>query len=448
MKIFFSLIFIISSIINSVHINSNIKSKFLDWGLKNNLNITSYVEVTLNEKKDIKFIAKEDIPKKKDLIIIPKSMLFNVIKAIELIGSKTLKKQYNEFSKLNLTYEPNPYDFRKEESFIAYIFYLIEHRPKKYQKTKFYEIYEHYLNSLQKFTVRTPIFYETYQMEYLGSTSLAKATDVIKNTFQNEIDIFSNKSYFKRDLDFEEYVNYRLQINNKGLNVSNRWTMIPFFNNLDTDYTLYNANYSIEENGDIRIFSKKKIKKGDEIILDSPKKSNIRRLLLEGKTNEKLYKYFPEYIIPAFSPGLYYKYKLTDESLRKYYYNLKDKDFESKATSIYLDHVDVLDGDGSDTWAYTILALNLKYYKEYFERMNLSEIYEVFYDKDDRINIERIIRGEKRVIDRAIDKISETIDQFVEIQEKYLKKDDKQDKAKKEKKDKKEKKKKKKNEDL
>ena len=428
MKIFLCLIFIISSIINRVQSNFNIKSKFLDWGLKNNLNITSYLEVTLNEKKDLKFIAKEDIPKKADLMIIPKSMLFNVTKAVELIGSKTLRKQYNEFNKLNLTYEPNPYDFRKEESFIAYIFYLIEHRPKKYQKTKFYDIYEHYLNSLQKFSVRTPIFYEPYQLEYLSNTSLAKATDVIKKIFQKEIDIFSNKSYFKRELDFEEYVNYRLQINNKGLNVSNRWTMIPFFNNLDSDYTLYNANYSIEKNGDIRIFSKKKIKKGDEIILDAPKKSNIRRLLLEGKTNEKLYKYFPEYIIPAFSPGLYYKYKLKDESLRKYYYNLKDKDFESKATSIYLDHVDVLDGDGSDTWAYTILALNLKYYKEYFERMNASDIYELFYDKNDRINIDRIIRGEKRVIDRAIDKISETIDQFVDIQEKYMKKPDKEDK--------------------
>ena len=45
----------------------------------------------------------------------------------------------------------------------------------------------------------------------------------------------------------------------------------------------------------------------------------------------------------------------------------------------------------------------------------------MFYDKDDRINIERIYRGEKKVIEDAYNKVIKIIDQFTEIQEKYMK---------------------------
>ena len=396
MKKIFLASFFFSIIIINCQQNLSNSDTYLDWGIKNNLNISSYIETTLSEKNQIKFIAKTDIPKKKDLLIIPKSLLFNVTKALELLGSKNLKKQYKEFDKLKLTYDPNPYDFRKEETFLAYIFYLIQHKPKKYKKTKFYEFYKNYLKSLDKYSVKSPIFYEQEQLDFLAGTLLSKSIGIVKKVFEDEIDILKGESYNKKDLDFD-------------------------------DYTIYNANYSILENGDVRIFSKKKIKKGTEIILDAKKKTNIRRLLLEGKTNEKLVNYFDEYSVSVFSPGIMYHYKLENqEYYSKFYVNLLDKDFESKATKVYLDHVDVLNGDGSDTWAYSILKGNLNFYKQHLDTYTMSNIYDFFSDKDDRENIERIIRGEKRVVEKAIKRMSKTIDQFMEIQEKYLKNDEKE----------------------
>ena len=396
---------------------------FLEWGLKNNLNISPYIELTSHKDKNkIRFIAKEDIARKQELLKIPNSIMFNVSKLINLMNSKNLNKQYNEFSKLNLTYEPNPYDFRKEGAFISYIFYLIEHKPKKYKKTKFYEIYKNYLNILKTYIFKSPIFYDQNQVEYLAGTHLSNFYDVMKKVYQTEIDIFNNETYYKKELDFDDYVHNRLIVYNKGVNISNTWCLVPFLNFFDKDYNTNNAKYIIEKNGDIKIISRKKIKKGEEIILKADKISNIRRLLLEGKTSEKLVNYFDEYMISAFSPGLYYSYGLNDiQYFKDYNINLKDEDFDSKANKIYFENAEILGGDGSDNWAYDVLENNLHFYKEHFEKITVSQIYNMFYDKDDRINIERIYRGEKKVIEDAYNKVIKIIDQFTEIQEKYMK---------------------------
>ena len=415
-KIIVSFLYII--IING-QLYSNISDIFINWGLKYNLKLSSYIE-SLIEKNKIKFYAKTDIPKKEELLTIPNSIMFNITKALLLINSKSLNKQYKQFLQLNLTDKPNSYDFRKEETFLSYIFYLIQHKSKRYKKTKFYENFKYYLEYLDKFSVKSALFYEQEQKDFLSKTFLGYSINLLKNNYQDEINILRNNSYYKKDLDFDDYVHHRLAINNKGLNISNHWTLVPFLNFFDEDYTLYNANYTIEENGDVKIFSRRKIKKGDEIILKSKKKSNIRRLLIEGKTNEKLFDYFDEFQLPVFSPGLARKYGINDNNLiRSNYVNIIEKNFDSKATNIYLEHADILNGDGSDTWAYAILEGNLKYYKDYYDAM-ISKINEYFYDINDRTNIERIIRGEKKAIDKACKRVSKTVSQFMEIQTKYM----------------------------
>ena len=398
------------------------KASFIEWGIKNNLNISPYIELSSSsEKSKIRFIAKEDIPRKEELLTIPNSLMFNITKILDLINSKSLNKQYKEFSKLNLTYK-NKSDFRKEGAFISYIFYLIQHKSKKYKKTKFYELYENYLNILKTYTFKSPIFYDQDQVEYLAGTHLSNVYDDMKKIYQTEIDIFSNETYYKKELDFDEYVRNRLIVYNKGVNISNKWHLVPFLNFFEYEYTKNNANYTVEKNGDIKIYSKKKIKKGDEIILKSKKMSNINRLLLEGKTTEKLVNYFDEYLISAFSPGLYYSYGINDvDYFKNYFVNLMDEDFDSKANNIYFETAEMLHGDGSDNWAYDVQENNLHFYKEHFEKITKSQIYDIFYDKDDRINIERIYRGEKKVIDDAYDKVINIIDQFTEIQNKYMK---------------------------
>ena len=416
-SIFFS--FILINIING----NKISEPFLDWGLKNNFELSSLVEASLSEKKQLKFIAKEDIPKEKELLTIPNSLTFNITKLLELIGSKSLKKQYKEFQKLKLSYGKNPNDSRKEEAFIAYIIYLIVHKPKKYKKTKFYEFYENYLESLKKYSVRSPLFYDENQIEYLAGTFLSKTIDIFQKIYEDEIKIFSNESYYKKELDYDEFVHYRLVVHNKGLNITNHCTLVPFLNIIESDLTLYNSYHIIKENGDIKIISKKDIKKGDEIILNSYNKPNPLRLVLEGKTEEKLVNYFEEFWISAFSPGLYYQYGIQDiDFFRNYDINLLDKDFVSKCIKLYSDNAEYLNGDGSEIWSYNVLESNLYFYKEHFDTITKTKIYEIFYNKDDRINIERIVRGEKKMIEDKLAQVSKILDVIIEEDRKNKKK--------------------------
>ena len=391
----------------------------IEWGLNNSLYLSSYIELSKLGKNKIKFIAKIDIPKNKNLLTIPYNLMFNVNKVIELINSKTLTKQFKEFQKLNLTSKSSLSYSRKEEAFLSYILYLINHKPKKYKKTKFFEFYEKYLEILRKYRPKSPLFYEPKQIQYLAGSLLDKTLDEIRKIYQDEIDLYINNEYYKKVFDYDEYAHYRLGINKYGLNISNHWTVVPFLNYFDDDYLSYNSNYTINKNGDVGIYTKKDIKKGEEIILYSPKRTNIQTLIMEGKTNEKLVDYFTEYPISAFSPGIYLQYGLEDKDyFRNYYVNILDNDFDSQLLKIYKEHADVLQGDGSDSWAYDLLDLNLNFYKEHFEGITLDRIYEIYYDTDDRINIERIIRGERKIVQTIYDKAYKIIDVFLEKEEK------------------------------
>ena len=252
----------------------------LDWGINNKLDLSPSMGISFFGKKNIvKFIARADIKENQDLLRIPYSLMFDINKALELINLKSLNKQYKDFEKINIT-EVN---FRKEKSFLAYILYLINHRPKKYQKTKFYEFYQKYLELLGKFYPRSPLFYGPSQIQYLAGTLLDRHIDMVKRIYEEEIEIYSNKTYYKKELDFDEYAQYRLSICKYGLNISEHFTIVPFLNYFDDDYSINNANYTIEENGDVRIYSLKEIKKGEQIILQAVKKNKYSKTYIRRK---------------------------------------------------------------------------------------------------------------------------------------------------------------------
>ena len=201
--------------------------------------------------------------------------------------------------------------------------------------------------------------------------------------------------------------------------------MVPFLKYFDTDYIKYNANYTIEKNGSITIFSTKKIKKNEEIIISSKKMPNERSLLFEGKTYEELIDYYDEYLISAFSPSLYYKFDIQDNDLEyKYIINLAEEDFDEYAINFYKDNTEVFKFDKdfkgsknfeSDGWAYEILLNNIKAYKQYITDFKLDKIYEYFDDIKIRIDIERIIKGETKFIKKAYSDAMKKAGKFLNV---------------------------------
>ena len=74
---------------------------------------------------------------------IPKTVMLNVKKALDLINSPKLKKQYETYIKEDKISQEKKQAIEDlnhvDQSFLSYILYLVEHKKKKYEKTEFYK---------------------------------------------------------------------------------------------------------------------------------------------------------------------------------------------------------------------------------------------------------------------------------------------------------------------
>ena len=150
--------------------------------------------------------------------------------------------------------------------------------------------------------------------------------------------------------------------------------------------------------------------------------SNAKRLLFEGKTYEELNYYFDEYLIPAFGISLYVKFNIMDSDLEfNNYLNLLESDFTENAVDIYNEHRDILKDDRNredDTdlgWPYEILLNNIKAFNIYMQNFTNDKIYEYFEEKEERINIERVIIGDRKILEQAYKKAERKASKYIDL---------------------------------
>ena len=387
--------------------NNIIITDLFKWASKNNFTFPS---IEISSELSPKFVATKTFEKNETILIIPNNIMFNISKALKLISSKNLKNQFERFKSEEYLYiEYEDEELKKEESFLGYILYLMEYRSKKYQKTKFFEEYKYYLKSLKIKPRTRPLLLDYEDASKLYMTYANVLYNSIKKDYEEEILIFKGDSYSKKEIDYEDYIPHRINAQNKGIKINGHKTMVPFLNLFEKDYINYNANYTIEKDGSIRIFAKKNIQKYEEIIISSPKQSNARYLLLEGKTYEKLINYYDEYLLPAFGIAVTNRFDINDPDLEdRYYLNLMDNDFDETAVEWYKDNIDILkDGNRKENvtssygYLYEILLNNLKAYNEYLKNFNSQRIYEYFKEPEIRIHVARIVKGESKILEKA-----------------------------------------------
>ena len=376
-------IILISSLFLINFISCSKSETIIDWGIKNNLEISPLIELS-SEKDSIKFIAKEDIDDKKELLKIPYTMMLDVEKSLNLINLNELKAQYEQFKKLDIkTYQPFHVNLQKEEIFLSYLIYLVQHEP-QYEKTKLYEQFNLYLSSIKSNIPRSPLLYTSDQIEYLSGTFLGKTLNKVKQLFLDETKVFKNVSYYNKDLDIKNYT-------------------------------------------EIRLFSEKE---GVEIMRKIHLRTNVERLIFEGETNPHYVNYRENYIIPAFSPGLYYKYDIDDINLyQTHFINLVEKEFDDRALYIYKNYSKLFNGGDGDAWAYGVLLENIEYYKNYVDSFNNTRINELFENNEDRMNLEKAFKGESKVLEKAYTYIKNKYEGMKNIEAEKKNKDNKKNKS-------------------
>jgi hypothetical protein len=375
-----------------------------------------------NMKTLYNLYAKETIPENTTLIHIPSNIILNITKILDLINLPELKKQYEEFMDNDIYEDDYSPELKKDEAFLTYIFYQIHDGKKKILKSKFYKKYKHYINSFQINSEYEPLFFDDVGVNKLYLSYINTLYSMNKRNFEQETYIFKGYSYYKRDIDYDEYLPIRIAVINNGLTISEQKYLIPVLNMINTDYIKYNSNFTLESDGSIRIYSTREIQAQEEIIFFSKEMSNARRLLFEGRTYPELNYYFDEYLIPAFGISLYVKFNLDDPDLEfTNYINLLEDGYEEDAINIYKDHLDILKRDdpvedkSGKGWPFEILLNNLKAFKEYIISFGKDKIYEYFDDKDVRINVERVILGDKKILEKAYEETELKAGDYIDL---------------------------------
>jgi hypothetical protein len=398
---------------------------YLIWARYNNLSMHPSLKFTKkikNMKTLYNLYTKETIPENTTLIHIPSNIILNITKILDLINLPELKKQYEEFMDNDIYEDDYSPELKKDEAFLTYIFYQIHDGKKKILKSKFYKKYKHYINSFQINSEYEPLFFDDVGVNKLYLSYINTLYSMNKRNFEQETYIFKGYSYYKRDIDYDEYLPIRIAVINNGLTISEQKYLIPVLNMINTDYIKYNSNFTLESDGSIRIYSTREIQAQEEIIFFSKEMSNARRLLFEGRTYPELNYYFDEYLIPAFGISLYVKFNLDDPDLEfTNYINLLEDGYEEDAINIYKDHLDILKRDdpvedkSGKGWPFEILLNNLKAFKEYIISFGKDKIYEYFDDKDVRINVERVILGDKKILEKAYEETELKAGEYIDL---------------------------------
>ena len=385
----------------------------LQWATNNGLNITEKIKLEIDsKKKSKKYIAKNLIPEEELIMDIPYEIMLNIDSALKLLNSKKFTKAYDKFLKYDknrtrLSGDDN--DFHVEQSFLAYLLYLMKRYPKTYTKNPFYKYYKYMYTMFEDNLESTPFYFSSEQIRLFLNTSFGSIFELVNSEITEEINIYENV-IFNKTMSFDSYLPYRIFAVSKTFNISNHNTFVPFIDLFRAEFKGVNCEYKIENNH-MKIYAKKNIFPGEDLILQPQMVTNTNRLIFTGNTYEEMTYVIPSFNIPCIFPSFIKKYGLENgNSIMFNRVELADaKNFHKNNLYIYKEVAKMIKKDNSDLNAYKIFLENLEDVRKNYDYIKSSDIYEAFYKQKDIDNVKRIIKGEVDLIDKRIKILKEEI---------------------------------------
>ena len=383
-------------------------SHLLQWAINNGLNITEKIKLQVDTKHKSsikKYIAKNLIPEEELIMDIPYEVMLNIESALKLLNSKKFTKAYDKF----LIYDKNrtrisgdENDFHVEQSFLAYLLYLMKRYPKTYKKNPFYKYYKYLYTMFEDSLESTPFYFSSEQMKLFLNTSFGSIFELVNSEIMEEINIYETV-ILNKTISFDSYLPYRIFAVSKTFNISNHNTFVPFIDLFKAEFKGVNCEYKIENNH-IKIYAKKNIFPGEDLILQPQMVTNVNRLIFSGNTYEEMTYVIPSFNIPCIFPNFMRKYGLDiDNPFAFNRVELADeKNFFKNSLNIYKEIAKIIKNDNSDLSAYKVFLENLEDVRQNYDYIKNSDIYEAFYKQKDIDNAKRIIKGEVSLIDKRI----------------------------------------------
>ena len=384
----------------------------LDWCKKNDIIISPLINISYENGK-FNITALEDIPAKTKIVKIPEKMILTVDKIIDYLNSPELKAQYDNFQNLKVdSYKEMNDELHKDEIFLSYLLYLIKHEKEKYQNTEFYKTFKELFLTIEKYVPNTPLLFTNEQKEFLSGTNLGFFSKEIRKIIDNQINILQNASFYNKEIDTNDFILKRLFVSNRCYNTTKRQLgeiiLVPLFNIFPFDNLVSNARLNFKYKKNIKIITTYEIKKGKQITLFIKTRKSLEKAVIEGEMNSYSTSSKEKYLIPAFSPYIYYKYDIDDIKLiENHYFDLWDEYFEKNSRNFYMEHADVFkEKNANELWACNMVEENIKYYKEYVEDL-MKRLNELFQgENEEKINMmNKALKGEWNTLNRKYERM-------------------------------------------
>ena len=389
------LIFIITI---SYIISSNINTKkkdydlLLEWGKNKSIYISKKIKMNYTNENIRNYYVRNIIKKGEIIMSIPRPLLLTIESALNLLGPR-FKRQYNLYRNQSFDIRTSGNDellsYRINQSFLAYLMTIANKNKSK--KNKFYQYYQYFFNTFETDFEKFPIFFSTEQIRFLLFSIFGNDIGRTKKIFEEECEILQREIY-KKILDQDEYFKYRLISFEKFVNISGTCFIIPFVDlietnpinfNLEVHYTYENDSLSViayEESKDY--FENFRILKASS---DYIKDLGLNPLLADGE--------------------------VLDLNEDKYY---------EQVLPFYTELSRMLKEDGSKASALRLFLENMKYIRNNYNKITVSDLYKNFYDPKIVQNIRSILDSEKRYLDKKIREMKKIVNKYALEREKDL----------------------------
>jgi hypothetical protein len=200
----------------------------IKWGLNNSLNISK----PLKFNKKNRFIAEKFITIDDIIMDIPPNVMLNINKSLSLLKSKKMRNDYKlyieEDKKSKLKNQTIEDEFHIDQSFLSYILYLVNHNPKKYEKTEFYKFYKYIFYMFEDNLDHLPFYFSSEQMRLFSNTTFGNVFETLNRYLNDEASIFK-KLTLKKSTESEEYLIYKIFSVQKYFNISGCDNIAPLF---------------------------------------------------------------------------------------------------------------------------------------------------------------------------------------------------------------------------
>ena len=390
--------------------------KLINWGLNNSLNLSEDLTFSKNKFIAKKFITIDDI-----IMTIPKKLMLNVKKSLELLNSSKLKKDYEAYLKEDKESQKKRQTIFDEahidQSFLSYILYIISHKKKKYSKTDFYKYYNHISYMFEENLDNLPFSYSSEQMQLFTNTTFGPIFESLYRYFSDEASLFEKK-FYQKPIIFEDYLKYRIFSVKKYYNISNEVNLVPFIDLIKQSHKEPNCIY-YDENGEIKLKAILNVFPGEELVLKPQNISNQHRLIFFGETFEEILDVFPSYSVYVMPRYFLYENNVEidndlSDKLKKYdMLDLCENEFYKSVVDIYSEiTVRINKKHKGEIHALRFLVKYLKRLRKNLDYVDDGKIRDSFYSRKDMDNTMRIFRGERMFLDKKIKEVVDYIKKF------------------------------------